>query len=117
MANIGTNLSNAISDVLRWLTAALRALGKLISAGDSTNAILLVADVQTVVTSYLGVITDYLPQGTPEPLPKNWLSRLTWLGKNFGWMSLLYTLLSGTNPFEEVKANAATIAAKWGFTV
>lgn len=117
MANIGTNLGNAIADVLKWLTAALKKLGDLIGAGDSTNAILLTADVQTVVKSYLDVIKNYIPTGAPAPLPKNWLSRLTWLGNNFSWMSLLFTLLSGTNPFDEVKANAAIIATKWGLVV
>ena len=117
MASIGTNLGNAISDVLTWLSAALKKLGELITAGDSTNAILLTADIETVIKSYLTVIGQYLPTGAPAPLPKNFFSRLSWLGQNFSWMSLLFTLLSGTNPFDAVKANAATIAAKWGLVV
>ena len=117
MASIGTNLGNAVSDVIKWLAAAVKKLGELISAGDSANAILLVADIQAVIKSYLDVISQYLPTGAPTPLPKNWLSRLTWLGNNISWMQLLFTLLSGTNPFDAVKANAATIAAKWGLVV
>ena len=117
MASIGTNLGNAIADVLKWLTAALKKLGELITAGDSANAILLTADVQAVIKSYLDVIGHYLPTGAPAPLPKNWLSRLTWLGNNFSWMELLFTLLTGANPFDAAKVNAATVALKWGLTV
>jgi hypothetical protein len=117
MASIGTNLGNAINDVIKWLAAAVKKIGELISAGDTANAVLLVADTQAVIKSYLDVVNQYIPTGAPTPLPKNWLSKLTWLGNNFSWMELLFTLLTGTNPFNAVKANAATIAAKWGLVV
>jgi hypothetical protein len=38
MASIGTNLGNAVSDVIKWLAAAVKKLGELITAGDSTNS-------------------------------------------------------------------------------
>ncbi len=116
MANIGTNLGNAISDITRWLRAAIKRVNELIQVGDTQNAALLLADIQTVVTAYLTVIKGFLPEHPVTPIPGNFWKKLAWLANNTAQVQLLVTLLSGINPFEEAKAQALAVATKWGFT-
>ena len=115
MANIGTNLGDAISDIIRWLGAAIKKVGALIQAGDTQNAALLLADIQTVVTAYLQVIKGFFPDNVPDKAPSNFFAKIAWIIKYTSWVNVLIVALTGVNPFDGAKAQAAAIAAKWGF--
>lgn len=116
MANIGTNLGNAVNDIIRWLIAAVKKAATLIHAGDTQNAVLLLADIQDVVTTYLEVIKQFLPSQAIESPPKgNLLKQLVWLLKNIATLQLLLVLLGGVNPFEVAKTKAREVAVRWGF--
>jgi hypothetical protein len=115
MANIGTNLGNAVNDIIKWLVAAIKKVNSLIQAGDTTNAALLLADIQTVITTYLTVIKAFLPSQSVDSVPSNFFKQLAWLLKNISWLQVLLLLLTGTDPFEMAKAQAKAVAIQWGF--
>lgn len=115
MANIGTNLSNAVNDIIKWLVAAIKKVVTLIHAGDPQNAALLLTDIQTTITAYLNVINQFVPTNPIKPFPKNFFSQLSWIFNNLPWLQIFMTLFTGTNPFETAKANALAVAIKWGF--
>ena len=115
MANIGTNLGNAINDIIKWLGAAIKRVGSLIQAGDTQNAASLLADIQSTLTAYLNTIKQSLPNKTVTSPPSNFFKKLNWLISNMAWVEVLLVLLSGTNPFDAAKSQAKAVAIKWGF--
>jgi len=115
MANIGTNLSNAVNDIIKWLAAAIKKVGTLVQTGDTQNAVLLLDDIQTTITTYLTVINQFIPTSSIKPFPSNFFSQISWVFNNLAWMQVFMILLTGINPFEGAKANARAIATKWGF--
>ena len=115
MANIGTNLSNAVNDIINWLVAAIKKVGTLIQTGDTQNAALLLTDIQTTITTYLNIINQFVPTNSVKPFPKNFFSQLSWIFNNLPWLRIFTVLLTETNPFESAKADALAVATKWGF--
>lgn len=112
---MATNISEAVSDVVKWLSKAVDTVVDLIKAGDTEGAALLLADIKDVVTSYLNVASNFIPSGTIEPIPGNFWKKLSWLGKYFNWIQVIATLTTGVNPFDEAKIKARAVATKWGF--
>jgi hypothetical protein len=119
MANIGTNIGNAISDIIKWLTAAIKRAVSMLASNAAGNppqdVTAFMSDILLVVTAYLDVINQFFPKESVAPFPKNFFSRLTWVSQNFSWIAVLMTLVTGANPFDAAKAQAAAVAAKWGF--
>ena len=110
-----SQLSVAIHDITNWTGKAFSKLNTFIKAKDTENAVLLAADIQTVVNGYFDVVNQYIPIKPVTPMPSNFFKQLAWLGKNIQWLQVLLTLLTGTDPFINAKANAQAIALKWGF--
>ena len=115
MSNIGTNLGNAVRDIISWLTVAIKHVGFLLKAGNPVGAMLLLLDIQEVVTLYLEVISSLTPSQTVEPIPGNLFKKMAWFFNNMTWIQALIALLTGINPFEAAKARAREVAEKWDF--
>jgi hypothetical protein len=104
-----------IHDIAEWLGCAIAKMITLLNARKTNEPAELIADIGTVVGSYLAVFQSIVPNKELKPFKKNFFSQLSWIAANISWLTILITAFSGNNPFEEAKTLAKDIRTKWGF--
>lgn len=112
------NLKDDITMIIKWLNAARAKVNSILdehSADKLARAGALMDDINGLTKAYMRVLADFVPSQPIEPLPKNWINRFLWLGRNLGWLRILVALTTGQNPFENVRNDAKALASKWGF--
>ena len=109
------DLKKDILNIVAWLSGAVEKMREILKAKKTVDAALLLADIKDVLTLYLEVFSQVVPEQSTTPFPKNFWSQLKWIPKNIAWLQIITAAFSGTNPFEEAKKKAAEVATKWGF--
>jgi len=110
-----SQVSETKKEITQWLIAAFERVKELGTASESAQVALLLTDIEQVVEAYMAVINQFLPSASVESIPKNFLKQIAWFVKNLSWLQILMAAFTGTNPFEEAKQLAQTVANKWDF--
>lgn len=110
-----SNVRDSIDLIVSWLAKALTCLISMIKNGETERAGLLILDIQAVINQHLLAAKAFIPEKGVEPIPSNFLKKIAWVLKNDAVVNLLLSTVTGINPFEAAKAEAKTVAMKWGF--
>lgn len=99
--------SNDFKNIAKFVTGAFNRFATLIVTHPA-QADAFRVDVTKVLQEYADAAKQF-EVANPEPFPKNTLSQINWIRKNFNLFSLLFV----KDPFREARQLADQVSLKW----